>query len=60
MVVKYDPDVQGRELSNDDINRLTQLKPDFSSFSLDEPELTEDLVKRMKDAKKKKEQPITA
>ena len=51
MKEKYDPETQGKTLSDEEINALNKLNPDFSAYSLDEPELTEDLVKRMKKAK---------
>ena len=48
MIVTYDPEVQGRKLSENELKRLMELKPEHTSFSIDEPELTEELVKRMK------------
>ena len=48
MIVTYDPDKQGRMLSEDELKKLIELKPECTSFSTDEPELTEQLVERMK------------
>ena len=48
MIVTYDPEVQGRKLSENELKRLVELKPEHTSFSMDEPELTEELVRRMK------------
>ncbi len=51
MVVTYDPEKQGRELSGEEIKYLQQLRTDVSSFSTDDPELTDALAERMKAAK---------
>ncbi len=48
---KYDPKVKGRILSKEEIDNLKRIKPQFSSFTVDEPELTDELVKRMKNSK---------
>ena len=53
MNIVYDPDVQGRELSKEEIKRLVALKPGHTSFSADEPELSDELVRRMKSSQKR-------
>ena len=48
MIVTYDTETQGRELSESEIRQLKELDTKCVSFSDDEPELTEELIKRMK------------
>ena len=48
MIVAYDTEVQGRELLESEIQQLKELDAICGSFSDDEPELTEELVKRMR------------
>ena len=48
MIVTYDAETQGRELSENEIQHLKELDPNCEYFSDDEPELTEELIKRMK------------
>ncbi len=55
MIVRYDPETQGKELKEEEIDKLLRIKPGSPSFSFDEPELTEDLVNRMKQDKKRME-----
>lgn len=52
MKITYDPEIQGRELSETEIKRLIALKPAQNSFSVDEPELTDELIQRMKLSKR--------
>ena len=53
MKVVFDPEIQGRDLSDSEIQRIKNLVPDCTTFSIDEPELTETLVQRMKKDSKK-------
>lgn len=48
MMVTYDPNKQGRTLSENELKKLIELKPGHTSFSADDPELTEQLAERMK------------
>ena len=48
MLVTYDPKVQGSKLTEEEIERIFKLNPEFTSFSNDEPELTEELLQRMR------------
>ncbi len=48
MIISYDPNIDGRELSSEEIQQLTSIKPNFQDFSLDEPEFTEELAMRVK------------
>lgn len=52
MNIVYDPDVQEKELSEEEIKRIVALKPVHTSFSADEPELSDKLVQRMKSSEK--------
>ena len=55
MIVRYDPEKQGKELTEEEIDKLLRIKPGSPSFSFDEPELTEDLAQRMKQDKNRME-----
>ena len=48
MLVTYDPKVQGNKLTEEEIERISELNPEFTSFSVDEPELTDELLQRMR------------
>ena len=48
MVMRYDPETQGRSLSDEELEKLKRIEPKPPSGSLDEPELTEDLVRRIR------------
>ena len=48
MIVTYDTETQGRELSESEIRQLKDLDTKCVSFSDDEPELTEELINRMR------------
>ena len=50
MIVTYDPKTQGRELSKEEIQHLKDLKPHFTAFDVDNPELTDELIRRIKEA----------
>ncbi len=56
MLVTYDPAVQGAEFSEKESKTLARLKdkPEFTSFSADEPELTDSLIQRMRRAAREK------
>lgn len=53
MKVIYDPELQGRKLTDEELKMLENLVPDSTTFSVDDPELTETLVNRMKKNDKK-------
>ncbi len=48
MVVMYNPEVQGDTLTEQEVQFLTNLQPNCTTFSDDDPELTEELVRRMR------------
>ncbi len=54
MLITYDPEVQGRNLSEKELEYLQNLKPDCTSFSLDSPVLTKEYVNKIKKAPKGK------
>ncbi len=51
MLISYDPDIQGKTLSEQELQYLRDLDPTQASHSSDDPELTEELVQRMKNSK---------
>ena len=48
MLITYDPKIQGDKLTSEEIKRLSELNPKFVSFTTDEPELTEELLQKMR------------
>lgn len=49
MIVRFDPEKDGHKLSEAEIQRLRDLEPKFMKPSIDAPELTDELVRKMKE-----------
>ena len=52
MLIKYDPEVQGKRLTEEERKMIRDLVPDCTTFTEDDPELTEELVEKMKKSAK--------
>ncbi len=52
MVITYDPRIEGSKLSEEERKQLRELKPDCEAFTSDDPELTEELIKKIKNTSK--------
>lgn len=49
MIVTYDPNKDGKNLTQKELQRLKELDPHCDSFKIDDPELTEELAQKIKD-----------
>ncbi len=49
MIVRFDPEKDGHKLSEAELQRLKHLEPKYMQPSIDAPELTEELVRKMKE-----------
>ncbi len=54
MIVTYIPSKEGKISAKKELKKLKNLETNFTSFSLDEPELTKELISKMKSRKKNK------
>ena len=52
MIITYDPKVEGSKLSEEELIKLRELNPDCNTFTSDDPELTDELVEKMKNSAK--------
>jgi hypothetical protein len=48
MLITYDPKTQGSSIFEDELKMFRDLKPDCTEFTPDDPELTEELVQKIK------------